>query len=68
MVTFGELEVALIFAACSIATALIFRRKGRSGVAGFFIGLIFGPIGLGVALLLPPGSRERSAPSRSPGP
>jgi hypothetical protein len=41
---------------CAIFAAIDLDEKGRSGFAGFLLGLFLGPIGVAVALLIPPES------------
>jgi hypothetical protein len=56
----GPLEILLLIGLCGVASALIFRTKGRSVLAGLVFGLILGPIGVAVALVL------TSQPSQRP--
>jgi hypothetical protein len=43
----------ILWLLCGIAAAAIYRDKNRSGLVGLFVGVIFGPIGLILALLTP---------------
>jgi len=47
-----EFLIGLVWLACGIAAASISAGKGRSGFGGFLLGLILGPIGLAIVLLM----------------
>ena len=40
-----------IWLLCGITAAVIYQRKGRSGLAAFVVGVLLGPIGVLLALL-----------------
>jgi hypothetical protein len=40
-----------IWLLCGLIAAVIYQRKGRSGLAAFIVGFVFGPIGVILALL-----------------
>jgi hypothetical protein len=48
---------------CAVASAMIGSRKG-AGVAGFFLGLLFGPFGILFALLIR-GTKSRALFAKS---
>lgn len=56
----GPVEILTLIGLCGIACAFIFRSKGRNALAGLVFGLILGPIGVAVALVL------TSQPSQRP--
>lgn len=47
------MELILIWLFCGIISAVVASNKGRSGVGWFALGLLFGPLGLGLALVVP---------------
>lgn len=56
---------------CGVASAVIASDKGRSGVAWFFLGVLFGPFALVVAACLSrigPPAKEGPAPGTRPCP
>lgn len=50
----GPLELILLAVICAVAAAAIFSRKGRGAASGFVVGLVLGPIGVAIALVLDP--------------
>ncbi len=40
-----------IWLLCGVVAAVVYQRKGRSGVAAFLVGIVLGPIGVLLALL-----------------
>ena len=55
MPSYGHLDMeigVLIWILCGIACAVIAGSKGRSGIAWFFVGILLGPIGVVVALVI----------------
>jgi len=64
-----ESLIIVAWLACGVIAAIISDSKGRSGCGGLLLGLLLGPIGLAVALLLgatPEKLRdiERTSPDR----
>lgn len=53
----------LIWLLCGIVAAVIYSNKGRSGISAFLVGILFGPIGVILALVTPAdtASQERKA-------
>jgi uncharacterized membrane protein YeaQ/YmgE (transglycosylase-associated protein family) len=41
----------VIWLLCGVVAAAIYQKKGRSGLAAFIVGILFGPIGVILALL-----------------
>ncbi len=48
------LLIILIWLGCGVVGAMIMSGRGRSGGAGFALGVLLGPIGLIIALLIRP--------------
>ena len=67
MQNLGPYEILLFGVLVAIATAIVFSKKGRNGFAGFFVGFVFGPIGLAIALILDPRPQRWPAPPPPPG-
>lgn len=44
----------IVWVLCGLVAAVVYAGKGRSPVTAFVVGLIFGPIGIILALLTPP--------------
>jgi len=42
----------IVWAICGIISAIIASNKGRSGAGWFFIGVLFGPLGIVAALVV----------------
>ena len=49
-----EVLFVVVWLVCGAIGAAIMSGKGRSGVGGFALGVLLGPIGLIIALLLSP--------------
>ena len=47
------MEMILIWLFCGIISAVVASNKGRSGAGWCALGLLFGPLGLGLALVVP---------------
>lgn len=45
------MEFLVIWIVCGAITGMLFASKGRSGLGGFAIGVLLGPVGIIVALL-----------------
>jgi len=55
--------IIVILLLCAFASAACFASRGKNVVGGFFLGLLLGPIGLGVAIVVwastPPPEKTR---------
>jgi len=47
-----EIGIIIIWLLFGIATAIVAKNKHRSGCGGFLLGMMFGPIGLIIALVM----------------
>ena len=54
------LVILVIWLGCGVVGAMIMSGRGRSGCGGFALGVLLGPIGLIIALLVRP-SEEHEA-------
>lgn len=46
------MELILFWLLCGVVAAVIVSNKGGSGVAGFFVGALLGPLGIIIALFM----------------
>jgi hypothetical protein len=46
------MELILVWIICGVIAAIVLSNKGRSGAGGFFLGLLFGPLGVIIALVM----------------
>lgn len=49
---------ALTWLFCAVLAAILYSGKGQSGIVGFLLGLILGPFGVLIALLIGPNQNE----------
>lgn len=46
------MEYLVLWILCGVAGMIILQNKGRGGCAGFLLGLLLGPIGIVIALVM----------------
>ena len=63
MFALGPLEIALILLICASVSAWMLSFDTRAAIGGFLLGLILGPIGVAVALVISVLHRPRSTDS-----
>lgn len=56
--------MVLIWVLCAIAGLLLAPHRRQTPVQGFLLGLLLGPLGLLIVLLVPP--RKKKAPATQP--
>lgn len=57
--------LVLIWIVCGLGAGMIASSRGRGGCAWFIIGFLLGPIGLGLAFLIPNDGQSSAHPSRA---
>jgi hypothetical protein len=59
-----EILILVVWGVCGVIAAAVASDKGRSGCGGLLLGLLLGPIGLAIVLLMGKQARDATAGKR----